>query len=751
MTKDNYRVCTRCVMDTTVPEITFDDQGRCNHCTTALQRLKDETGAKRSVELNSLLGDIKRSGTKEYDCVVGVSGGVDSTYLCYLVKQMGLRPLAVHFDNGWNSELAVDNINKCLTKLEIDLETYVVDWEEFRDIQNSFFRASVPNAEIPTDHAFMALLFNVAAKNGLKYVVTGGNVTTESILPRTWMYDSRDYRHLKAVHKRFGSKPITTMPNCSLWRYFDYIVLRKIKYVTLLNLVDYSKEEAKEFLKKEFDWRDYGGKHYENVFTRFFQAYYLPKKFNIDKRIAHLSSLICSGQITREMALEELKKPVYPEAQFKIDYPYFLKKMGYTAQEFEEIMAAPPKSHLSYPNDAWLFRSKWAIDWIKKIALGRAKYINLHLYPSSMRYQSRIKRCAAVIRDLNLFGRVELVGLDRTGDADGDAEKSGVWIKHLPVRTEGFSGPFKLFAFIEWYFKVLFKYAAAGVACVDAHTLSVLPLSVALKCICRSRLVYQPHELETESSGIHSRFRKVISKIIERAFIRFSDKVVVVNQSISDWYGREYPVIKDRLSVVRNIPESTATVSGRKSLRDSLGIPRDHMVFMYQGGLCQGRGIPALLEVFKHTDVRKHIVFMGYGEFEKEISDANGKFKNIHFHPAVPTELVDSVTAEADVGVCIIDNICLSYYLSLPNKLISYALAGVPCIASDFPEIASFVNQANSGWLINPEIPDLTKVVQDITFDEIASVRKKITVPKELTWERESEKLAEVYRGLSLR
>ena len=357
-------------MDTTDPSIVFDENGVCSHCHHYVRRAETELfdPAVSKKKLERLAAQIKRDGEgRKYDCIIGVSGGVDSTMVAYLVHQMGLRPLAVHLDNGWDAELAVHNIEHTLKVLGIDLLTHVIDWEEFRDIQLSFFRASVANIEVVTDHAIMAILFQTAAKHRIKYVISGGNVATEAIMPASWMYDYRDLRHLVSIHRRFGSLPMRSLPRCSLLRYFYYVAIRQIKYVPILNYVRYEKKEAKAFIQRELNWRDYGGKHYESIFTRFFQAYYLPVKFNMDKRLPHYSSLICSGQLTRDEALREMEKPLYDPDMLEEDYGFFLKKMRLTREEFEDIMRMPKKSYADYPSNALVFRNMpWVIRLVKR-------------------------------------------------------------------------------------------------------------------------------------------------------------------------------------------------------------------------------------------------------------------------------------------------------------------------------------------------------------------------------------------------
>jgi len=375
-----YRMCKQCVMDTTDPEIYFDDEGICNHC-RRYELLKNSyphnlNEKEKKRELQKIIEKMKNSGkNKKYDCVIGVSGGVDSTYLAYLTKKFGLRPLAVHLDNGWNSELAVNNIEKCLRALGIDLETIVLDWGEFKDLQLAFLKASVPDVEIPTDHAIIASLYKVASKYNIKYIVLGVNFSTESVLPRMWSHGHNDWKYIKSIYKKFGNKKkLNSFPHLSLVDYFYYIFIKKIKIVKLLDYVKYNKKEAIETLKK-FGWKPYGHKHYESIYTRFVQGYYLPKKFNYDKRKAHLSSLILSGQITREEALKELKKNPYPSKELEEeDKKYVLKKLNLTEKEFEKIMKTPPKHFWDYPSYEKMFIYKIML-WIYKKLSRRIKYL----------------------------------------------------------------------------------------------------------------------------------------------------------------------------------------------------------------------------------------------------------------------------------------------------------------------------------------------------------------------------------------
>ncbi|MCP4158335.1 MAG: N-acetyl sugar amidotransferase [bacterium] len=374
---NEYRICSRCIMDTTDPEIQFDENGYCNHCRKYERRVKteqhyDEEGQER---LKKLLEDIKEKGrNKKYDCIIGVSGGVDSTFVAYTVKQMGLRPLAVHLDNGWDSELAVNNIEKILKKLDIDLYTHVLDWEEFKDLQLSFLKSSFINAEIPTDHAIVAVLLKVAAEKKVKFILGGSNIATEGIHVPAWVYDYRDWRLTKAIQKKFGKYKLKTFPHFNLFNIFYYLFLKRIKFIPILNYVKYNKKEALDVLVNELGWKYYGGKHYESIYTRFYQSYILPVKYDADKRKAHMSALIMAGEMTREQALEELKKETYPADLMAEDKEYAAKKFNMTMEEFDELLALPIKSYQEYPNNSFVFKKlPFLMKFAKRIATYNSK------------------------------------------------------------------------------------------------------------------------------------------------------------------------------------------------------------------------------------------------------------------------------------------------------------------------------------------------------------------------------------------
>ena len=346
-----YRMCTRCVMDTTDPDIVFDENGVCNHCHTYDRMVREYVvdGEEGLRHLEQIAQKMHKDGQgKKYDCVIGVSGGVDSTYVAFRVKQLGLRPLAVHLDNGWDSELAVKNIEETLKRLDIDLYTEVLDWEEFRDLQVSFLKASTPDSEIPTDHAIVALLSNMAEKLGVKYIIVGHNVRTETHLPRSWSQGHFDWKYIRAIQDKFGTLPLKTFPHFGFFKFYLRMITQK--RIEILNYIGYNKKEALRVLQEDLGWRYYGGKHYESIYTRFYQGYILPEKFGFDKRRSHLSSLVCSGEITRSQALDDLKAPTYAPSMQEEDREYVVKKLGLSDEQFNAIMAAPRKTYWDYPS-----------------------------------------------------------------------------------------------------------------------------------------------------------------------------------------------------------------------------------------------------------------------------------------------------------------------------------------------------------------------------------------------------------------
>ena len=354
MANNNYHICTRCVMDTSDPGISFNAKGECSLCTEFIEkRVKHNYQGKESeIQFNQLISDIKKSGKgKEYDCVVGLSGGVDSSFAAYTCAKNGLRVLAVHVDNGWNSEEAVLNIKNIAQKLKIDYESYVLNWEEFKDLQLSFLKASVPEAETPTDIALLGAMHQIASKYKVTYIISGGNFATEGILPKHWHYNAKDNKYLNHIQNRFGNLKIKNFPLFGFSKETYYKLIEGVKIIYLLNYIPYSKDETIKILEKELDWRNYGGKHYESLYTGFIQSYYLYKKFGIDYRRATLSSQIITGAVSREAAMDILKSLPYKEDKAKIEKEYIAKKLGISLTEFEDIINLPAKWYTNYPND----------------------------------------------------------------------------------------------------------------------------------------------------------------------------------------------------------------------------------------------------------------------------------------------------------------------------------------------------------------------------------------------------------------
>jgi N-acetyl sugar amidotransferase len=350
-----YQQCTISVMDTIAdPNISFDKGGICNYYfdykkAEAELVFKGNAGVQK---MNDAVAKIKEAGKgKEYDCILGLSGGADSSYLAYIAKNQGLRPLVVHFDYGWNLELAVQNIENIITQLGFNLYTIVMDWEEMKSLQKSYYRASVLDLDVPADHMIFGALYETANKFGIRYILSGKNVVTEAVLPSAWNYNKFDLTNLKNIHRQFENGSLKKLPALGVWQFGIYTAIKRIQTVELLNYVDYNKRDVKSLLSEKLNWRDYGGKHYENIFTRFYQGYLLPMKFGIDKRKAHLSNLIFSGQMSKEEALQELSQPPYERSLVINDMEYISKKLGFTIEEFVKIINQPNKQHYEYGTD----------------------------------------------------------------------------------------------------------------------------------------------------------------------------------------------------------------------------------------------------------------------------------------------------------------------------------------------------------------------------------------------------------------
>jgi N-acetyl sugar amidotransferase len=369
----NYQMCARCIIDTNdYPEIEFDKDGVCSVChiydETAKKMVKK--GEEADLAIKEMVDKIKTNGKgKEYDCLIGVSGGVDSTYLCLKAKEWGLKPLIIHVDNGWDTELSTMNIENIIKKLGFDLYTYVIDWNELKDLQLSYLKASVLDIDVTNENAYAASVFNVANEKKIKYILTGHNVVTEGWMPPTFTHFKYDIINMKAIHKKFGNVPLKTYPFLGVMKAWYFMKIKGFIIYNPLNWIKYEKTHVKDVIQNELGWRDYGGKHFENIYTRFYQGYILYKKFRVDKRKSHLSTLICSGQMTKEDALTEIKNDPYPNPEIlQEDREYFIKKIGISESEFLEIMSSPLKSHLDYPSILhWYARFRPYVRFLKKV------------------------------------------------------------------------------------------------------------------------------------------------------------------------------------------------------------------------------------------------------------------------------------------------------------------------------------------------------------------------------------------------
>lgn len=362
MEKKNYQVCTRCVMDTTDPAIQFDSNGVCDHCHDFDTNVKpnwhtDEQGEQ---QLTKLVKKIKASGKgKEFDCLLGLSGGVDSSYMLHLaVTKFGLRPLVFHVDGGWNSELAVHNINVMVDKLGLDLYTEVINWEEMKDFQLSWFKAGVPHLDIPQDHAFFATMYYFAERHKIRYILNGGNFSTECVqYPMEWFYYATDITHINDIRNRFATNPMPTYPFSSVFRHKIYLkYLKGVNVVKPLNYMPFYKEDAIRTLEQEYGWKSYPQKHFESRFTKFYEGYWLPERFGYDTRRVQYSSLILTGQMTREEALERLSRPAYDPEKIDEEFVYIATKLGITPDELKAYMTMPRKYYWDYKNQQNVFR-----------------------------------------------------------------------------------------------------------------------------------------------------------------------------------------------------------------------------------------------------------------------------------------------------------------------------------------------------------------------------------------------------------
>lgn len=369
------KTCTRCVMDTSDSSITFNEHGVCDHCVTfdAVIRPKwlAANGSDSDEALAALADRIRKAGEgRRYDCIIGMSGGIDSSYLVYLASvRMGLRPLVFHIDTGWNSQEAVNNIERVVVGLELDLFTEVIDWEEMRDVQLAFFRSGVPHIDTPQDHAIFATMYRFAEKYGVRYILTGANLATECIRnPVEWMYYQSDAVQLRDIHRKFGDRSLKTFPTTSIIRHKLYLpYLKGIKVVRPLNLVPYVKEEAMQLLAEKFGWQPYPQKHFESRFTRFYEGYWLPQRFGFDTRRVQYSSLILTGQMTRDEAVERLSVPALDQKAVDAECDFVAKKLRIPRAELDGYMAAPKRTFRDYKSQFRIY--EWGAKAMKRLGL----------------------------------------------------------------------------------------------------------------------------------------------------------------------------------------------------------------------------------------------------------------------------------------------------------------------------------------------------------------------------------------------
>jgi N-acetyl sugar amidotransferase len=349
-----YRICVNCVMDTSDSKISFDADGVCDHCATFYRDVlpKWHTDQRGQRALQELASRIKASGAnKDFDCIIGMSGGIDSSYLTYIAKaKLGLRPLVFHVDAGWNSQEAVNNIEKLVDKLGLDLYTEVIDWEEMRDLQLAFFKSGVPHIDTPQDHAFFATMYKFAEQHNVKYILTGANFSTECIRnPIEWMYYQSDSIQLSDIHRRFGTRPLVKFPVTSILRHKVYLpYIKGIRVVRPLNYVPYVKQRATDLLVERFGWQPYPQKHFESRFTRFYEGYWLPRRFGYDTRRVQFSSLIVTKQMAREQAIQRLKEPPLDQATISRELEYVANKLGISEAELQGYLEAPKKTYKDY-------------------------------------------------------------------------------------------------------------------------------------------------------------------------------------------------------------------------------------------------------------------------------------------------------------------------------------------------------------------------------------------------------------------
>ncbi len=767
-----YQICTRCIFSTNDDSvICFDKQGVCNHC-----HLYDKIVAERilpsperEIRFKQLIAEIKRSGKgKKYDCVIGLSGGVDSTYIAYLIKELGLRPLAVHCDNGWNSELAVSNISNILQKLKIDLFTHVINWEEFRDLQLAYLKASVIDIEATSDHAIFAILYNRANRYGIKYILSGENFRTEGILPKQWVHNKNDLINIKAIWKKFGSVKLKTFPTLGVIKKWYYESVKGIKYIRILDHIDYNKEKGKKIITEHLDWRDYGGKHYESIITRFYQSYILIEKFHVDKRRSHLSTLICSKQLSREEALIEISKPPIEAKRLEEDKTYVLKKFGLTTGAFENIMALPEVSHRTYPS---VFNF---IDHIRPYYKSLKWLINKDKTDSIPSIKQKGKRIAMLLD--NGFTNDKRVIQEAHSIADNfDLTLFCMKGNQLPLREVSKNIkvrrtiPEDIFR-IQSYFKL--KQIAREVASyrfdiIHCHDHLMLNLGAMVKSLNpETILIYDSHELfhswpmNFSSQNLliilKSFFVRKIQIYNEKKFGRYIDFLITVNESLAGVL-KNYFKIQSTPLVVRNIPMIEASSVSTNILRKKFKISDKKKILVFIGAhiyLKTLNMVQVLNEVGNKEDLA-FVIISSADEHRKQVEKyvLQKNFDNVYFHNVVPHEEITTYLSGCDAGIIPTWNKKnLSYWFALDNKLFNYLMAELPILSTAQPEYKAIVEKYNIGVCVNPDeegayYSGWKKLIEN----KEQYLNNLIETKKQLNWENESRLLINFYDQLANR
>ncbi len=765
----HYQICTRCILSTEDDfAIYFDEDGVCNHC-----HLYDRVVAERILPvperdkyLQQLIDEIKLAGKgKKYDCVIGVSGGVDSTYVAYIVKQLGLRPLAVHCDNGWNSELAVSNISNILKKLEIDLLTHVINWEEFRNLQLAYLKASVIDVEATSDHAIFASLYEAANNYKIKYILSGENLPTEGILPESWIHNKNDLINIKAIFKKFGNGKLKTFPTLGFLKKWYFENVKGIKSIRILDQISYNKKEAKKIIAEELDWRDYEGKHYESIITRFYQSYILPKKFHVDKRRSHFSTMICSGQLSREDALVEISKPPIDAKRLEEDKTYVLKKFGLTESEFEKILSLPPKAHTDYPSILNIFRKVRPVTRIIRKVFKTEK-LNQTFIQSvkgkkiAMLLDNPFTNDKRVIQEANSIAQYFDLTMFcmRNMNLPFREIKNEVKIERIIPDDIFRLGSYRKLKYIA---KHIASYKFDIIHCHDHMMLNLG--AMVKKYNPETILIYDSHELfHSWPLNFTTKNPSIILKsyLVRELQIRNEKKVgkkidflITVNQSLADVLSN-YFFIKTKPLVIRNVPLQEELIQRNYIIREKFKIPPERKILVFIGAHIYLKTLnmkQVMNEVGNKTDLA-FVVISSADEHRKQVEDyatENG-FTNIYFHDVVPHEEIATYLSGCDAGLIPTWNKNdLSYWYALDNKLFSYLMAEIPMLSTAQPEYVAIIDKYELGVCVNPD----QKGAYYNGWKELMQNKKKYlqnfkTAKNELNWDNESKILINFYDTL---